>query len=54
MSDFTMDVENKLEKAYAAVNGNAAKKYGFEKIGARNAIEYLEDNRTDNRELIKM
>lgn len=46
MTEYTQDVENKLEKAYAAVGGAAVKKYGFEKLAARNVDNSLELNQS--------
>lgn len=42
MSEYTMDVEDKLERAYGGAGGNAMKKYGFEKLAARNSDMYTE------------
>lgn len=37
MREYTMDVEDRLEKAYASIGGGVAKKFGFENVsGVRN------------------
>ena len=37
MTGFSQDVEMKLDRAYNALQGNAVKKYGFEKLAAKHA-----------------
>lgn len=61
MREYTMDIEEQLDKAYAAIGGGVAKKFGFENVsGVKNLIvneggerEYLPAKKID-REIEKM
>lgn len=35
MTDYSLDVERRLDRAYNQMQGNAFKKYGYEKLGAK-------------------
>ena len=46
MKDYSKNVEARLERAMQAVGSkDVAKKLGFEQIGAKNADEFLTDDR---------
>lgn len=52
MSEYTEDVEDKLEKAYGALGAHGAKKYGFNKASTKH--NSYEDGPKDNWELNKL
>lgn len=52
MSEYTEEVEDKLERAYGALGAQGAKKYGFDKASAKQTD--FDVHRSDNWELNRM